>query len=278
MARGVALPAAPAPTGAAAAPASASTEMREEPTGVPASRIESLRWSGDIPPSKWTLFFSKVLSRLSQGGGLAIRADVVASPEGGLSVSQIEDIRQGLVDLDLRPPAVYSGASPAGGDLTLAALLAEGEGAHVEFKATARYNVHTSSADKAVEAAMVKAVAGFLNSEGGRLIVGVEDSGRVVGIDPDISTLKQRQSRDGFEQFVRNALNQRLDRDEVSRITIGFQELEGKAVCVISIPRARRPVYCDDDGRQVFYVRSGNTTQPFTVEEAVNHITAHFYR
>ena len=51
----------------------------------------------------------------------------------------------------------------------------------VEFKSTARWNVHTEQADPKIEHVIVKTVCGFLNAEGGTLLIGVDDDGDVLG-------------------------------------------------------------------------------------------------
>jgi predicted HTH transcriptional regulator len=54
-----------------------------------------------------------------------------------------------------------------------------------------------------MELQTVKAVAGFLNSEGGgTLAIGVSDQKEVLGLEPDYATFRDRRSRDGFEQFT----------------------------------------------------------------------------
>ena len=77
----------------------------------------------------------------------------------------------------------------------LADLLAAGESQTVEFKSTARWNVHAGQADKKMEHVIVKTVCGFLNAEGGTLLIGVDDDGAVVGLDADMQTLGSKGNR-----------------------------------------------------------------------------------
>ena len=46
---------------------------------------------------------------------------------------------------------------------------------------------------------VVKTLAGFLNAEGGTLLIGVDDAGAVIGLAGDYEALRKR-DRDGFEQ------------------------------------------------------------------------------
>jgi hypothetical protein len=58
--------------------------------------------------------------------------------------------------------------------------------------------------DEQIEFVVVKAVAGFLNGNGGTVPIGVDDTGEVLGLDRDDQLVRQRPLR---------ALAQRLDGD-----------------------------------------------------------------
>src|SRR5262249_22812592 len=68
---------------------------------------------------------------------------------------------------------------------TIGQLITAGESDQVEFKATLRINMHTGQKDARMETAVLKTIAGFLNTGGGRLIVGVRDDGTPLGIEAD---------------------------------------------------------------------------------------------
>ena len=63
--------------------------------------------------------------------------------------------------------------------------LVGGETTRVEFKSTLRVNLHTGQVDKKMEHSCLKTIAAFLNSHGGHLVVGINDSGVVLGVDQD---------------------------------------------------------------------------------------------
>ncbi|MCD6174770.1 MAG: ATP-binding protein, partial [Planctomycetes bacterium] len=64
-------------------------------------------------------------------------------------------------------------------------VIAAGENDGLEFKSTLRWNLRSNKPDKAMEIACLKTMAAFLNSEGGTLLVGVEDDGHILGIGAD---------------------------------------------------------------------------------------------
>ncbi|MCA9610632.1 MAG: putative DNA binding domain-containing protein, partial [Myxococcales bacterium] len=89
--------------------------------------------------------------------------------------------------------------------VTVEAMMKAGESARVEFKATARWNLHTQSRDERMEQVIVKTVAGFMNADGGTLLIGVNDDGHAVGLENDYS-LQRKPGRDGFELWLTDLL------------------------------------------------------------------------
>jgi hypothetical protein len=72
-----------------------------------------------------------------------------------------------------------------GGEEALRSLIGRGEGDRLEFKSTLRWSLAANKPGKEVEIAWLKTVAAFLNSEGGILMIGVDDRGEPTGLDAD---------------------------------------------------------------------------------------------
>jgi hypothetical protein len=158
---------------------------------------------------------------------------------------------------------------PDGPDVT--ALIEEGETEKIEFKARLR----AGGGSYHLEKAAVKAVAGMLNAEGGKLLIGVTDDGTVMGLEADYETLG-KQNRDGFEITLSNLLEARLGVNALPLIQIDFESLEGRDVCVVTADPSTFPVYVREDGEEKFYVRTHNATRPLNVSEAAEYIEKHF--
>ena len=58
-------------------------------------------WSGDIPPQKWTNFYTKVLSRFASGQGMKLTLRVEVSQEAGISPQKIKETQAALRELGL---------------------------------------------------------------------------------------------------------------------------------------------------------------------------------
>lgn len=151
------------------------------------------------------------------------------------------------------------------------ALLRKGEGRTLEFKSSARWDQRLKRVNHDLEATIVKTVSAFLNSEsGGILLIGVDDSGRPIGLQSDYATLK-RPDRDGFEAFL-TGLFVVCGGDLVSQLRIDFQAIDGNDVCRVSVSPASRAVFVPDgSGGEHFYLRVGNTSRRLSTREAIEY-------
>ncbi len=162
------------------------------------------------------------------------------------------------------------------GATDVATLISAGESDRLEFKETARQNVRTGQVVKEIQRAVVKTVAGFSNSHGGTLIVGVNDADLPVGLDRDLATLGSRPNVDGYEQALRTLLSNAIGKDWCAQVAITFPVVDGVQVCMMRVPAAAKPVYASDGASQQFFVRSGNTTQSLNLQEAYAYCEARF--
>jgi len=152
------------------------------------------------------------------------------------------------------------------------ALVAGGESDAVELKSSARWDYKEQRHNKALEAVVVKTVAGFLNGGGGDLVIGVSDSGEVLGLDADYSTFSRRADRDGYQQFLVTLLSAALGKGVCAWLSIFFQPLGGKDVCIVHVEPGHAPVYVEDGAQTRFFLRSGNTTQELGTRESVQYV------
>jgi hypothetical protein len=155
----------------------------------------------------------------------------------------------------------------------LASLIAAGEDEQAEFKASARWDFKQGKMNKDLEDTVARTIAGFLNHRGGTLLVGVGDSGQVIGLAHDYRTLK-RQDRDGFEQFVVSLVQARLGGEVCPLVHVTFEEMESQDVCRVVVEPSPRPVYYQYDGTARYYLRTGNSTRELDVREALDHVGA----
>jgi membrane protein YdbS with pleckstrin-like domain len=155
---------------------------------------------------------------------------------------------------------------------SLQMFLKEGEGLFLEFKQTLRYDIRKQVVSKDVERAIIKTIAGFMNADGGTLIIGVDDEGKVVGLKNDFNSLAKA-NRDGFENHLINLVKTMLGVKFANYIHIRFEYFNGNEACIVAVDPSHKPAYIQNsDGKEEFFVRMGNSTQPFSMSETEEYI------
>ena len=141
-------------------------------------------------------------------------------------------------------------------------LTAHGESSVVEFKSTARFNLYSKRADDGIAWAVIKTVAAFRNTEGGTLLVGVDDNGEAVGIEADYPCVKGA-NRDGWELWLTTAVKNALGLLAATDLSVRFCVIEGWTIAHIEVRPGSEPTFASRKGqaRKVFYVRLGNATE-----------------
>lgn len=152
-------------------------------------------------------------------------------------------------------------------------LIQAGESKWVEFKQTGRVNIHSKQRDPIMEQLVVRAVAGFMNAEGGTLLLGVTDEGEVFGIELDLKTLGRKQDRDGFALWLNGLLDHVLGPTAASAVRIGFEALPGGTVCRVDVEPATGPTFVRSErGGADLYVRLNNATRLLNTAEALDYV------
>jgi len=160
----------------------------------------------------------------------------------------------------------------------VAELIFRGESGTVELKGSARRNRETGDKDPRLELTIAKSVAGFMNADGGTLLIGVADDGTIVGMESDYA-LTDKGNRDGFELWLRNYLAQRLGTEVLPDVTVTFEQVGGADVCRIDVSPTSSPVFlAEPGGRRTadLYVRMGNATRRLLTDEAISYTARRF--
>ncbi|MYA30150.1 MAG: DUF262 domain-containing protein [Gammaproteobacteria bacterium] len=156
-------------------------------------------------------------------------------------------------------------------------LIADGESNVLEFKESARWSYGTDKKGKS-EQIIVKSVAGFMNSEGGTLLIGVADDGTIKGLKQDYETLS-RGHRDGYELFLTQLIGDKITGPSPSLCRISFQEVDGRDVCRVDVAASSKPVFARPmNSREFtdFWVRQGNKTEQFYGRELLDYKEDHW--
>ncbi|MDP3875075.1 MAG: putative DNA binding domain-containing protein [bacterium] len=151
-------------------------------------------------------------------------------------------------------------------------LIKEGEGFSTEFKETLRYDRRRKEVNKEVERMVMKTIVAFLNAKGGTLLIGVSDDGEVVGLEDDYKTLSKK-NRDGFENHLSMLVKTMIGLPFTKYVGVKFEKIKNIEVCLVSVGESHRPAYLHNgDRKEDFFVRVGNSTQPFSMSETEEYI------
>jgi membrane protein YdbS with pleckstrin-like domain len=154
-------------------------------------------------------------------------------------------------------------------------LIEEGESQYVEFKSSILWDYYQEKMNKGLSIPIMKNVAGFLNTAGGTLLVGIDDDGNVLGLDADFAVMK-KPNPDGFELIFNNAFSNMIGPEFRHFVQLSFPEIEGKSICLIAVQPSTNPVYFRHQGKEDFYIRAGNASQPLSVSKATAYMKERF--
>lgn len=156
-------------------------------------------------------------------------------------------------------------------------LVLSGEGELVEFKSTLRFDLRENVVNKKLEYVVAKTIAAFLNSDGGNLLIGIDDNQNALGLTNDIETLT-KQDLDGFELHLVSIIKKYIGSGFSSHIKITFPEYDDTQICWVKVARSGKPVFTTFEGREDFFVRSGCSSQPLCREDQSIYEREHWGR
>jgi hypothetical protein len=152
----------------------------------------------------------------------------------------------------------YLGSQPPDlAKVPISELIKQAEGPILEFKETLIYDTKQNRKSDDVLLSSLKTIAGFLNTGGGTLLIGVvNDSGEIKGIERDLRIMKHG-NNDRFELKIRNCLKERFKPQPIGKVNISFEKFTEGTICRVDVQANKEIVHLDDE----VYVREGNTTQ-----------------
>lgn len=140
------------------------------------------------------------------------------------------------------------------------------EGTYREFKTSFIYYAGNNSLDIDKQSSIImKTIAGFLNSKGGSLFIGVNDSGEIIGLQNDYDYFGKSATSDKFEREIRATIVKSFNKDVNSHIEFKFLSSNNLEYCEIIIPSYDKPVSYFDN----FYQRQGNETRVITGDDLI---------
>ncbi|HXX55440.1 MAG TPA: ATP-binding protein [Methanoregula sp.] len=200
-----------------------------------------------------------------------------------------------LKNRECRMPAV-----PQDEPGTIREMLRTGECDHVEFKLQSLWSsdltkeeiAASESADvrkyrnNASKFIIARSIAGFLNTDGGDLIIGIQEDRlhnviKAVGIDRDYDKLHETdRNPDGYRRMLIDAVVRKYLPDIYSTasrfIHISFPVVSGMTVCHIHITSSDKPIFVDTGSEEIFFIRIDASTRSITGKNMTRYIINRF--
>jgi len=154
---------------------------------------------------------------------------------------------------------------------TIEELVVDGETTEVEFKSTLRVNLHTDEKDHRMELAVLRTIAGFLNTKGGTLVVGIADDGSPIGIEAD-----KFENEDKMNLHLANLLNSRIGPQYMMYIHPRFEDYDGGRIMAVECWASKSPVFVKDGNTERFYIRTGTSSTELTGSQTQDFIKQRF--
>ncbi len=158
--------------------------------------------------------------------------------------------------------------------------ISNGESKNCEFKESLSLDVRQSQSNKSyqpkkesyIELAVLKTIAGFLNTDGGELFIGVSDDSKVLGIENELIKL-HKSSKDKFQLHLKTLIKENIGLGSSNYINLELKKVNDKEIIHVICKKSDEPVYIKDKD---FYIRTGPATDKLEGRELVNYTTSRF--
>lgn len=150
-------------------------------------------------------------------------------------------------------------------------LISGGESKTLEFKQTLSWDTRKEEKAKYIENSALKTIAAFLNTDGGTLIVGVNDDGKISGLELELQKL-HRGKQDKFLLHFKNLINEKIGAKFYPKLNWNIQLEDQKEVLIVNVQPASEPCFIED----AFYVRTNPSTDQLTGEKQFKYVIERF--
>jgi len=155
--------------------------------------------------------------------------------------------------------------------MSIAQMVLNGESSYIEFKSALRMNLHTGTRDPKIELAILRTIAGFLNTHGGTLMIGIADDGTALGIGAD-----GFENEDKMSLHLVNLIKDRMGPIFLPFIHMRFEDYKDNRVMVVECTKGKSPVYVKDGPVERFYIRTGPSTTELTASQTQEYLKQRF--
>lgn len=200
---------------------------------------------------------------------------------GLLEAYLLENIEYGFNlsgDQDISNSAKSSHQNANATDLTdkdVLRIIYNHESKTVELKSTFSKCLKNSAPPEKLRESTLKAVAGFMNSIGGTIFLGVGDDKEIIGIEQDGFA----GDGDAYIRLINDKIKSHMSGFANTLVAVEIIKVQEKNVCSICVKKSPKPVYfkpSPKNNEEHFYVRSDRQTNRLNMSDALSYIKQHF--
>ncbi len=214
-----------------------------------------------------------VAEQYATGGISLLKAKIFSGDYGSYAKKLESDLLRAFEKTQKPEPKGKSETQPE--DIPVADLVCRDESDSLEFKSSMVWDVKQKRPSKELKIAIAKEIAGFMNTNGGVLLIGVDDDKTISGIEKDLAVLHNSQNE--FELTFTNLIRDNLGKVNRNYVDLKVEKIAEKKVAVVRVKKSPHPVYVRAEGRkEEFCTRAGNSCQTLEVSEASLYIKEHW--
>jgi predicted HTH transcriptional regulator len=123
-------------------------------------------------------------------------------------------------------------------------------------------NLATGSRDQSLLATREETVTALLNTDGGTIVIGVDEHRKVLGLRADLNLIEphtREALRSAMMEHLRRALGPVVD----TLVRPEFVEASGSEMCIIHVGGAEKPVFVKRAGSRKYYRRENGINVGF---------------
>jgi len=230
-------------------------------TTIPLDNIISVSYR-QTPLGKLTNY--GIIELISNNSDQKVKLTNIPSPEDNMALI----LKQKRLSTNRKNEAT----TPISASLNVLDLLNKGEHENLEFKSTFRWDIRQNTVNRTLEKSVMKTIAAFLNSQGGQLVIGVDDNKTIVGLASDYDSLNKKDA-DGFENHFTHIFHNMIGAEFRQFVKLTWSQADDKECCVISVAPSSKPAYLKNDSNgEEFFIRTGNGTTSLKLSEAKTYI------
>ncbi len=146
-------------------------------------------------------------------------------------------------------------------------LIAGGESHTLEFKSTMRWNLRADKPGKEIEKAWLKSVVAYLNTDGGNLIIGVDDEGVILGLEAD-----KFQNEDKLILHFDNLIKQHIGLEFSQFIHPEIYSMGELRILLVGVDRCPDASFFIQGDAEEFYIRIGASSRQLSASKIMDYM------